>query len=430
MIDQVLLKTPVVDAIIGREPSWIIRSGISLIFIVVTMLFSLTWFIQYPDKLIASVTLHTEQATVQYPARSNGYLEKLMVKDGEPVLQGQVLALLESQLDYSVLQRVNQLLNKYSDFIHIQQLLTEVQLISSGSQLGELQQNYNVFVKNLQEWYRLQQAKTLKHQQQSTTTLIDKYLNLIEELRLKQETLLKQTNIIKSELNQTENLVNKNLLATNELGKIKQLYLTRQSQLNDNKIDIQIYQLKVSELNQQLAAATILHQEKVTFKTSEIVQQRALMLSKIKRWEKVHLIVSQMNGIVSFNQSLKPHQFVRSDEILFSIIPVSDSMEAWMKVSGRGVGKVKPGQHVQIELENYLAAEFGTFQGVVSSISTVPDKQGYLVKLTLPKQLISSYGVALKSQPMLKGVGKIITKPRRLITRFTDKITYALSHIE
>jgi hypothetical protein len=63
----------------------------------------------------------------------------------------------------------------------------------------------------------------------------------------------------------------------------------------------------------------------------------------------------------------------------------------------------------------------------VSSISLVPGEEGYLVKVSLPEKLISSFGYNVKISPNMIGKAKIITNERSLIHRFLDGIIYAIN---
>ncbi len=155
-----------------------------------------------------------------------------------------------------------------------------------------------------------------------------------------------------------------------------------------------------------------------------------LLLSKIREWKQNHVITSKIGGILTFNQDWQAHQFVNINDVIFNITPPSQQMSGWMKVKGNGTGNIKPGQKVQVELENYPALKYGFIEGTVNSINLIPDQHGYLVKLKFKSPLVTTYNISLEGQSYLIGSGKIITQPRRLLTRFTDKIFYALNFTE
>ena len=58
--ENINLRSEEVQEILGRPPRWIVRVGISIIFVVVTGLFVGSYFFKYPDILSATITVTTE----------------------------------------------------------------------------------------------------------------------------------------------------------------------------------------------------------------------------------------------------------------------------------------------------------------------------------------------------------------------------------
>ena len=430
MGDKAFYQQNTVNDIIGREPAWIVRSGIGLIFVIVIVLFITTWFIKYPDTITSKVTLQTNQAHAAQIAKTSGHLEKIFIQDGQQITKGQPLALIESGLNFDVLKRLEKLISSKNNAATFNPLENALKEISSNGQLGELQNYQNQLLTSLSNWLRLDKGELLQHLNRSTTALLAKYQKLTIELNQKKQTISERVALAKAQLNQIQILGNESLVAQHELINTKQNYLNLLAQLNDIRINIEQQQITMSELTQALAKQQISQQNDLQKERTHINEQRALLLSKIQAWKLKHLLISPISGTLSFNQAWKPHQFVNANDTLFTIIPKDQKMDGWMNVSSQGVGKIKPGQKVQIELVNYPAVEYGLFEGVVKSINSVPDKHGYLVKLALPNELTSSYGVELAGHAYLEGSARIITRPRRLLSRFTDKITYVFKDVD
>lgn len=429
MADKAFYQQNTVKDIIGREPAWVIKSGIGLIFVIVTVLFITTWFIKYPDTITSKITLQTNQAHVSQIAKISGHLEDIFIQDGQKITKGQPLALIESGLNFEILNKLEKLISNKYNISTFSQLETELREISTKGQLGELQIYQNQLLTSLSTWLRSHKGELIQHLNISTKELLDKYQKLTIELNQKKQTFKERISLAKAELDQIQILRNESLVAQNELIKTKQRYLSLHSQLNDIQINIELQEITISELEQELAKQKISQQNNLQKKLATINDQRTLLLSKIKEWKLEHLLTSPINGTLSFNQDWKTYQYVNANETLFTIIPKDQKMDGWMNVNSNGMGKIKPGQKVQIELVNFPAAEYGLFEGIVKSINSVPDQHGYLVKLSLPNDLTSSYGFELQGHAYLEGSAKIITKPRRLLARFTDKITYAFKDV-
>ncbi len=429
MPDNAFYQQQSVTDIIGREPAWIVSSGIGLITLITSILLAITWFIQYPDSLIAPVELQTSQATVKHRSALNGHLNKILFKEGDLVQKGQPLMLIESQLDYSELNQLQDILEHWSTLSSVELLRNNIAVLAKTGQWGSLQDDFNNLIYQLEGWQRLNEDRSLQHKESSTKFLSEKYQNLISQLKEKQQTTLNQLDLAQNELALQQELANKGLLASSELIQARQRYFNQHSKQIDSKVNIEEYQMKLSELQQELTARQLTQQQSMLEKKANVEQQRLLLLSKIKQWQLQHLILARSSGHITFNQSLKPYQFVRQDQVIFSITPPGKRMDAWMKVNGKGLGKLKPGLKVQITLESFPAAEFGILEAQVYSFSPIPDQEGYLVKLTLPEKLISSHGISLNGHPYMKGSGKIITQSKRLLTRFVDNISYAFSKV-
>jgi len=75
------------------------------------------------------------------------------------------------------------------------------------------------------------------------------------------------------------------------------------------------------------------------------------------------------------------------------------------------------GQRVNIKLNNYPFTEYGMLQGVIRSISEVPDGDNYSLDVELSNGLVTNYGIELKFAQQIEGVAEIITEDQRLFQR-------------
>ena len=66
------LRSEEVQEILTNPPVWIVRWGITLIFVFTFILLSLSFIIKYPDFVSAKVLITTEQPTEKIIARNSG----------------------------------------------------------------------------------------------------------------------------------------------------------------------------------------------------------------------------------------------------------------------------------------------------------------------------------------------------------------------
>jgi hypothetical protein len=88
------------------------------------------------------------------------------------------------------------------------------------------------------------------------------------------------------------------------------------------------------------------------------------------------------------------NQNVETGETLFTILPtIQTSPIGKALLPIQGSGKVKPGQRVNVHLNNFPDQEFGYLEGVVKNISNTPNsKSMYIVEIRFPKGLLTNYG--------------------------------------
>src|SRR5690554_816574 len=94
--DNLNLRSEEVREIITTPPAWLIRWGITLVFILTSMVILLSFLIKYPDFVPAKVLVTTREPTERVLARTPGQIERLFVENGDPVTAGQALAGIKS----------------------------------------------------------------------------------------------------------------------------------------------------------------------------------------------------------------------------------------------------------------------------------------------------------------------------------------------
>lgn len=83
----------------GQVPAWIVRWGITLLFLVVVALLVGSCFFKYPDVITADMTLTGQHPATAVVTRAAGKIQELLVRDNRPVRQGDWLAVIENHAD-------------------------------------------------------------------------------------------------------------------------------------------------------------------------------------------------------------------------------------------------------------------------------------------------------------------------------------------
>ncbi|MEM6966040.1 MAG: HlyD family secretion protein [Bacteroidota bacterium] len=86
--------------------------------------------------------------------------------------------------------------------------------------------------------------------------------------------------------------------------------------------------------------------------------------SKIEIWKKTYLIIAPVAGKVSFSKIWSEQQFVNTGEEVLTVVP----MDGVGKIVGKALlpianlGKVKPEQTVNIQLDGFPFQEYGVIK--------------------------------------------------------------------
>lgn len=155
-----------------------------------------------------------------------------------------------------------------------------------------------------------------------------------------------------------------------------------------------------------------------------VIQSFKQLKNGLKDWKKKFVLINSIEGKVSYFNYQNENQTVQNGDLVFTIIPsATKNFNAKLKAPARNSGKIKKGQFVQIKLENYPSEEFGVLNGVISAISSVPDKNGmYLIDVILPNKMKTSFNKYIPFKQEMIGSADIITEDLRLIERFLPSI--------
>ncbi|UVS07409.1 hypothetical protein NXY26_17270 [Parabacteroides distasonis] len=82
------LRSEEVQEVMGQVPAWIVRWGITLLFLVVVTLLVGSCFFKYPDVITADMTLTGQHPATAVVTRAAGKIQELLVRDNRPVRQG------------------------------------------------------------------------------------------------------------------------------------------------------------------------------------------------------------------------------------------------------------------------------------------------------------------------------------------------------
>ncbi|WP_370449602.1 MULTISPECIES: HlyD family efflux transporter periplasmic adaptor subunit [Parabacteroides] len=112
---EIELRSEEVQEVMGQIPAWIVRWGITILFIVVLALLVGSYFFTYPDIVETEMTLTSREPVVEVVARSSGKISELYVSNGQEVKSGAPLAVIENTAKTDDVFRLKKLLARYKE---------------------------------------------------------------------------------------------------------------------------------------------------------------------------------------------------------------------------------------------------------------------------------------------------------------------------
>lgn len=410
------LRSESVQEILNNPPSWIVRWGITIIFIALMFVILISIFVKYPDFITSQVVITTQNPPEKIEARSNGKMEKVFVQNQDDVHKGEILAYLETSANYHDVIKLKSILDTFQVKSGTFDFPIE---LTRNLALGEIETNYIQFEKAFTEYILQKQLQPYSIEKTAGNQTISEINSRLKSLESQKKIEKSKLDVEKNNFNRNQRLFEQGVISANEL-EIKRLqYL--QAQQNFQNIDLSISQLFESKVNAQRGLQGVdinQKQDETTFYVN-VLQTYDQLKRALRDWEQSYLLKSSIDGKVSFQQYWGENQFVKSGEIIFTVLPDDkNNLLGKLVVPAQNSGKILSGQKVLIKLDNYLFQQFGIVQGKVRNISLSPDAQGnYYVEVELPNGLKTSYNKQLSFDKEMRGSAEIVTEDLRLIER-------------
>ena len=85
--ERIELRSEEVQEILTRPPKWMVRWGITIIFVVIALIIVGSWFFKYPDIISAKIVLTTENPPAPILAKTTGKIQNLFVQNNDSLIK-------------------------------------------------------------------------------------------------------------------------------------------------------------------------------------------------------------------------------------------------------------------------------------------------------------------------------------------------------
>jgi len=412
-----------VREIMGNPPGNILRWGTTAIFILFVLFVFFAWFIRYPDIVPAQIEITTENPPASIMSKTTGRIMHLLVNDKQQVKTGEVLAVMENPASYEEVKRLRNFvdtfrLNKNARTCNIPELLN----------LGELQTPFETFTKSIADIKNFLKNDLYSAKINSVNEEL-KELKKYSARLLENEKYYRENYLIELNKFRRDSALNAGKsIAPAEYENSRQSLIRQQIELQKVKLEISARNIEQINKIQLIEEYTIKRSEEIESLFTKTKESLKNLRACLSIWENTYLLISPVNGIVTFSKYWSENQLVMKDETVMSVVPEKQGNyigKIYLKMHKSG--KVREQQTVNIKLNGYPYMEYGMLQGVIRSKALVPAGDSYLIEVELKNGLTTLYNRTLEFTQNMTGFAEIITDDRSLLEKMIYPFRYLIS---
>jgi len=424
---SVELRSDEVKDILGQVPSWIIRWGMILVLVAISLILLGSYVFKYPKIIVSPIKVTTENPPSNIVAKTNGQIIALFVEDNQKVEAGQVLGIIENTSNFEHVQDLKASLGGFRERL---QNLEKDTLYNFPKNLilGKIQSDYANFLKLYEDLvnfirldYHSQKISSLKRE--------------IDRFNAHSWTLKKQSRILKKERELAENqfsrdsvLYGKDVIPQSEYEKSKSNLLEKQRAYEQSRSILVNNDIQITRLEQQILDLQLSKNDEFGKLQLSVIEAFDNLVAEIAQWEQTYLLKTYISGIVSFTRIWSVNQNVRTGDLVMTVIPENaGDIIGKIELQVAGAGKVKAGQKVNVKFHNFPFMEYGMVVGEIQSVSLVTSNNAYSVMVRFPDGLKTTYNTEIMFSQDMQGQAEIITDDLRLIERIINPVKSVLN---
>ena len=422
------LRSEEVQEVLGWVPPWILRAGITVLFMIVIILFIGSWFYKYPDIIEAPLVVTSYNPPVQVNARVNGTITQLLVTDKQSVKASDYLAVIENPAHIDDVGQLKQQLSLWLEMVRNNNCHFSAGELNRKYELGDMQTSYLAFIRSANSYQSFNDLNYYPQRIAAIEEQIVKQQQYCKKLLIQNEVVQQQYALAHRIYVRDSTLNAQNFYSDAEHDASRISFLQSRHSLESSRIALVNANMQTDQLRQSVLDLRLQELEKQGQLQSEVKTGLDNLLNAFNTWEMAYVLKTPVNGTVDISKYWNVNQNLTAGETVFTIIP-----EASGKLAGRallpiaGSGKVKPGQAVNVRFLNFPDTEYGIVRGVVRNISVVPSGDSYTMEVNFIDGLMTTYGKELPFYQEMHATAEIITEDMRLLERLFMPLKKILS---
>lgn len=428
---DVELRSEEVQEVMNHISPWVVRSGITVLFVIILVILVGCWIFRYPDSLAAEVTLATEEPPAFVLAHATGRLDTLYVENGSMVRTGAGLGVIGNA---ALTEDVCLLVSWMEQWERADYDWRKGRELFAGKRLrlGEVQAAFAAFITSLSEYVRFMELDYYARKLRSQERQLDGQRAYLQVAEREYAWMEKEVELAQNMYGRDSTLYAGNAMIAAEFEESESRYLQRLRSKENARMGLLQAGMQLMQHEENLLDIRKQAYDEEQRRRTELKNAVEQLSAQLSAWQHAYFLRSPVDGKVTFMTVWKRNQNVKTGETVFMVQP-SDSSCVLGKalLPLQGSGKVHVGQKVHIRLDNYPDQEFGYVKGRVKSISPAPTEEDrYVVEILLPEGLRTNYGKLLPASRELKGTADIILADRSVLERLLAPLRKVVEYEE
>jgi hypothetical protein len=347
------------------------------------------------------------------------------VNHHQHVEEGAVLAVVESTADFKDVETVEEAFHRWQQGMLGNEEIYGL-LCNRRLRLGDLQTSFAAYLTALNKeiHYKAEhyypKKIALKTKQQGRR-------KGIEAVKAKEMRLHRLQSDISLVMFQRDSILfSQKLISEEEYNIAEQNYLQSREIAVGDAVTLQQLQMERLADNETMLELQQQYWQERSEVTLSLASSTEQLENAIRAYENTYVLRTPVTGAVNMMGNWKKNQAVNSGDLMMIVLPITKPISVGRaKLPATGAGKVRIGQKVKTMITNYPATEYGYVSGIVTSVSSIPDKDSnYYLEIAFPQGLLTNYGKVLPQTKEMVGTAEIIIKDKRLIEDFIQPIEW------
>ena len=304
---------------IGRPPSVLLRFGITAVAGVVVLLLALSYWIKYPDVVIAKVVLTTENPPIRMLSKTGGRVSEILIKNNQPVEKGQILCVMDNTADWRDVVALENMIKK--DKPLPEGTLRSSIPITKQLNLGTLQNAYSTVTQNLKDYHYFLEKNGVLQKIHYLTRQIESLKQLNINLLKQKDIQAKEFELTEKEFTRQKRLHTEGVISDSELEKFNALYLQQKRQIEANDAafinnDMQIgqHEAQINDLSQNKG-------DNQNTKELTLSEDMRRLKAAIEEWKQMYLVIAPISGTITLSKIWSPQQSIGTGEEAARALP-------------------------------------------------------------------------------------------------------------